>query len=555
MAKSTPAVATKKVEQKVESSSRDELLDSLAQSLNKNVNVAFFLDDENDSSQVTEFVSSGNPVLDVIMSNRPNGGFPIGRITELQGLSSSGKSLLSGHILAETQKRGGVAVYIDTEYSVDPTFLTAIGVDTAKLMLINTNTVEAIFDNIETIVNHVRKSSKNRLVTIVVDSVAAATTEKELASDHGQEGYATGKAIAISKAMRKVTELIAKQRIAVVFVNQLRQKVGFVGLGDQYCVDPHTTRIQIKHREYDDESTVTEYLSLADFSRSFLLNEDFNTPVVYDISDFGIKVNTGAGGFRLIKSFVVKPTVPYYYTDGELNGTADHRIFVSDTEEIKLKDHPDFHRVDKPMQVVDIEVDGEKYIANNRVNHNTTSGGMGIGYHSSIRLRLRSVGQIKIGDEVVGIKTKASVIKNRMGPPAKSTEFNIFFDSGIDKYSNWLDRLIDKKFVRPAKKEKAPVGTEMEKKKTKKQLEEDAEADKKAKTLQFTLPAVDEKKDGEVITFERKDFVKLLTDRKDVYDYLYTNMCNSIIMKYKEPTDAFSDDMKCDLEDASSVEV
>lgn len=215
---------------------RDEMAEALAESLNKNSDgkVAFFLDAEDDPSQIIDWVPTGNDMVDLSIANRPNAGLPVGRIIEITGLEASGKSLMGAHLLAETQRKGGLAVFIDTETSVSPEFLTAIGVDVKKMLYINVDTVEDIFDNIEAMVAHVRKSNKNRLVTILVDSVAAASTKKEMASDHGADGYATGKAIAISKAMRKITGLIAKQRICLCFTNQLRQKVGFVGLGDPW---------------------------------------------------------------------------------------------------------------------------------------------------------------------------------------------------------------------------------------------------------------------------------------------------------------------------------
>ena len=300
---------------------RDDLADSLAETLNK-INegkVAFFLDAQEDPSQILDWVSTGNSMLDLACSNRPNGGFPCGRIIELTGLESSGKSLLGAHFLAEIQKKGGVAVFIDTEFAVDPNFLTAIGVDIKKMLYINVNTVEDIFDNIEAIIANVRKSNKNRIVGILVDSMAAASTKKEIASDHGADGYATGKAIAISKAMRKITELIAKQRISLAFTNQLRQKIGFVGFGDPW----------------------------------------------------------------------------------------------------------------------------------------TTSGGKALAFHSSLRIRLKTTNQIKNANkEVIGVKVKATVIKNRMGPPMRSVEFDIFFDRGIDNYGNWLQNLMDWGVIINAKKDK-----------------------------------------------------------------------------------------------------
>ena len=156
---------------------QDALASTLADSINKQfkgqaLKTAFFLDGDDDSpSNVTEWISSGCSMLDLAISNRPYGGFPVGRITEVTGLEASGKSLLAAHTLAETQKKGGLAVYIDTEAAVSSEFLTAIGVDLKSMLYVPLETIEEIFETIETIVEGVRKSDKNRLVTIVVDSI------------------------------------------------------------------------------------------------------------------------------------------------------------------------------------------------------------------------------------------------------------------------------------------------------------------------------------------------------------------------------------------------
>jgi recombination protein RecA len=208
----------------------EDLASLLADSLNKqnkDGKIAYFLTDEGGDAptNVKDWVSTGNAMLDVAISNRPYGGLPVGRITEITGLEQSGKSLLSAHLLAETQRKGGVAVLIDTETAVSREFLEAIGVDISKLLYVSVDTVEGIFEACETIIEQVRKGDKDRLVTIVVDSVAAASTHKELEADYGKDGYATDKAIIISKAMRKITNMIGRQSIALVFTNQLRQKM------------------------------------------------------------------------------------------------------------------------------------------------------------------------------------------------------------------------------------------------------------------------------------------------------------------------------------------
>jgi recombination protein RecA len=143
-----------------------------------------------------------------------------------------------------------VAVYVDTETSVSKQFLEAIGVDVSNMLYLHLETVEDIFSAIEEIVTKVRESDKDRLVTILVDSLAAATTKVELEADFDKDGWATAKAIIISKALRKITQMIGRQKIALVFTNQLRQKLG-VSFGDPWCVDPETTNIKIR---YDEDS-------------------------------------------------------------------------------------------------------------------------------------------------------------------------------------------------------------------------------------------------------------------------------------------------------------
>ena len=166
---------------------RDDLANVLASDINKKFKdskVAYFLDGSDTTpTDVTDFVSTGSTTLDLAISNRPNGGIAVGRITELNGLESSGKSLLGSHILAETQKKGGLAVYIDTESAVSAEFLQAIGIDTDKMLYVHLETIEDIFDTIETIVTKIRESSKDKLVTILVDSLAAASTKVEMDAD------------------------------------------------------------------------------------------------------------------------------------------------------------------------------------------------------------------------------------------------------------------------------------------------------------------------------------------------------------------------------------
>ena len=312
-------MAKKKVEesQEAEETRKDELALSIVETLNKSFKdgqVAYIIGQEETPTDLTDFVSTGSSLLDLAISNRLYGGIACGRITELTGLEGSGKSLIAAHMMASVQKEGGVVVLIDTENAVNPEFFEAIGLNLGQMVYAQPNNVEDIFMMIESIIAKVReKQGNDKKIVIVVDSVAAAPTKQEMEADYNKDGYATGKAIIISKAMRKITQLIAKQKIALVFTNQLRQKM--------------------------------------------------NAPAFSD---------------------------PW-----------------------------------------------------------TTSGGKALAFHASVRLRLSLTGKLKNSNkDIVGVSCKASVVKNRLGPPYRTAEFNVYFDRGIDDYESWLKFCKDKDLVK-----------------------------------------------------------------------------------------------------------
>ena len=345
----------------------DVLADTLADSLNKkfkDTKVAYFLDGSDSTpTDIKDFISTGSSMLDLAISNRPNGGIAVGRITEINGLESSGKSLLGAHILAETQKKGGVAVYIDTETSVSQEFLEVIGVDFSKMLYLHLETVEDIFEAIDEIVTKVRESDKDRLVTILVDSLAAASTKVEMEADFEKDGWATAKAIIISKAMRKITQMIGRQKVALVFTNQLRQKLG-VMFGDPW----------------------------------------------------------------------------------------------------------------------------------------TASGGKALPFHASTRIRLKNMGQIKDSKKnVLGMKCRAQIVKNRLGPPLRHADYDMYFDRGIDNYGAWLTVLKEHKLI-------------------------------KSGGAWYTLTD----QDGKDHKFMSKDWEELITGNDELREYIYNLICDKVILQYKE---------------------
>lgn len=225
---------------KVQKVERSELAQLVHKALNKSSadgsKVAYFLDEEEDPSMVLDWVSTGSTLLDLAISNRKKGGLPVGRIVEISSQEAAGKSLICAHILAETQKMGGYGVLIDTENAAAPQFWESVGLNIRDLGYVPLNTVESIFAKIEEVIGIVRKHDEKQLVTIVVDSLSQASSDTEMESEHGKDGYNTSKAIIISKACRKITGLIGRQRILVVFVNQLRMNLAAVGHQDKWVV-------------------------------------------------------------------------------------------------------------------------------------------------------------------------------------------------------------------------------------------------------------------------------------------------------------------------------
>jgi len=370
-------------------SNRDDLIDLLQNELNKankdGGKIAYRLDEQDNPADITDWISTGSSILDLAISNRPYGGLPVGKMVEFNGLEGTGKSLVSAHVVADTQKKGGIAVVIDTENAAAPEFWKSLGVNLSKLLYVQCETVEDIFEQMEKMIAIVRKSNKDRILTIIVDSVAAASTKAELESDHGKDGYATGKSIIISKAMRKVTTMIGKQKVLTVFTNQLRQNLNAMAFGDKYVV----------------------------------------------------------------------------------------------------------------------------------------SGGKALAYHCSVRVRLNNTGKLKKGEEIIGNECKAVVVKNRMGPPNRLANFDIYYDSGIADYSSWIKVLKDNNLIKQG-------------------------------GAYYTY----QKDDGTEWKFQSKDFISTLQTDTKLKEEIYLKICDATVMKYKDPNSKIVEDaeVSSDEEDAGAEE-
>jgi recombination protein RecA len=356
---------------------RDKLAVMLQKALNKSrkdgSKVSYFLDEEDDPALVSDWVSTGSTILDLAVSNRKYGGLPTGKFIELSGLESTGKSLICAQMIAETQRKGGLAVFFDSESAVDRTFWTALGINVKDVNYVPFVTLEELFTNMELCVGEFRKANKDRLLTIFVDSLTQASIESEMEAEHGVSGYNTGKAMVIAKAMRKTTGLIARQRILTVFTNQLRY-------------------------------------------------------------------NMNSGPF------------------------------------------------------------GEKWI---------TPGGKAFPYACSIRIRFANMGKLKKGDDVIGMKCQAQVIKNRLGPNYRSAAFEVHYNSGIQDLASWLDFM---------KKYGIITGD-------------------KTSGYKYKRPT------GDKIDFDTPKFVELMNTDKALKDEIYNAICDTYIMKYRDPNSAIIENL------------
>jgi len=171
-----------------------------------------------ESAQPVEAIPSGSLALDLALGV---GGIPKGRITEIFGPESSGKTTLGQHILAEAQKRGGMAAYIDVEHALDPTYAAHCGVNLDELLISQPDTGEQALEITEALVR------SSAIDAIVIDSVAALVPRAEIEGEMGEPQVGL-QARLMSQALRKLAAAIGRSGTAVIFINQLREKVGIV---------------------------------------------------------------------------------------------------------------------------------------------------------------------------------------------------------------------------------------------------------------------------------------------------------------------------------------
>lgn len=208
----------------------DDFTDDLIKDLNREHGdrFAYNLSTDTSPTHVKRWISTGSRYLDYFISNRRNGGAPEGRIIEIFGPPSSGKSHLAIQLAASAQRMGGIVIYIDSENATDPALLSALGVDVSKRFIyVSESCTENIFKVMESTILKAKARSKDIPILIIWDSVAASSPKAELEGDYDQSTIGL-QARTISKGMRKITEIIGDNSVTLVLLNQIRLKVGVV---------------------------------------------------------------------------------------------------------------------------------------------------------------------------------------------------------------------------------------------------------------------------------------------------------------------------------------
>ena len=173
---------------------------------------------EASAKMAVEAIPTGSPALDIALGI---GGLPRGRVIEIYGQESAGKSTLAQSVIAQAQRMGGMAAYIDVEHALDPVYAENLGVNTKELLISQPDTGEQALEICEALVR------SNAVDIVVVDSVAALVPRAEIEGDMG-DAHVGLQARLMSQALRKLTGAISRSRTAVIFINQLREKVGIV---------------------------------------------------------------------------------------------------------------------------------------------------------------------------------------------------------------------------------------------------------------------------------------------------------------------------------------
>lgn len=281
-----------------------------------------------------ETIPTGSISLDISLG----GGVPRGRIVEIFGPESSGKTTLSLHILAEAQKKGGTGAFIDAEHALDPEYAKKIGVNTEDLILSQPDSGEQALEILETLVR------SNALDVIIIDSVAALTPRAEIDGDMG-DSHMGLQARLMSQALRKLTAVISKTKTTVIFLNQLRMKIGIMfgnpetTTGGQALKFYSSVRMDIRSIGKIEDTSDTEKQMVGNRVKVKIVKNKIAPP--FKSAEFDIMYNKGISFEGDLLDLATKYNVArkagafYTYKDAKIGqGRENAKAFLRENEKI-----------------------------------------------------------------------------------------------------------------------------------------------------------------------------------------------------------------------------
>ena len=281
-----------------------------------------------------ETIPTGSISLDIALG----GGVPRGRILEIFGPESSGKTTLSLHIISEAQKRGGVGAFVDAEHAIDPEYAKRIGVKVEDLLLSQPDSGEQALEIVETLVR------SNAVDVLVVDSVAALTPRAEIDGDMG-DAHMGLQARLMSQALRKLTAVVAKSKTTVIFLNQLRMKLGVMfgnpetTTGGQALKFYASVRMDIRGAGKIEDSTSVEKEAIGTRVRVKIVKNKIAPP--FKMAEFDIMYNKGISFEGDLLDLATKYNITrksgafYTYKDTKLGqGRENAKMFLLENDKI-----------------------------------------------------------------------------------------------------------------------------------------------------------------------------------------------------------------------------